>query len=329
MLYPLLFLLLIPIFGFSIDSQFKNLEKSELHLHIGGSWPIGYLETIAEPQQFSKLNQLLDQIQNGEVDYHQTFAVFHLIYQLMNSDERIENGTAALCENLWQDRVTYAEFRTGLKNLGSGLEGYLQSVLRGIERGTEGKSFQVNLILSLRRDTPYDVAEQTINLAIQYRNQGVVGIDVSGDSIQGDGKHLFDLLLKAKANHLPITLHIGESRKETPEQQMLELRSIQPQRIGHGVHLCDEAKQWVVDNQILVEMCPTSAVKTDMIREVKDHPALQLLLQGHPVAICTDDPLLFRTTLSEEYALVAEATALSPDEIHSTQKRIENYFFRP
>lgn len=310
-----------------LSEQMRNIPKSELHLHIGGAWPLEYLREISKPQEFNDLCLMLDKIQSGIVDYHHAFRVFSLISKIMHSDERIENGVVALCKDLLQDNVVYAEFRTGLKDLGSGLDGYLAAVLRGIQRGTEGTPLRVGLILSLRRDTNDSIAEQTIDLALKYRNHGVVGIDLSGDSTQGDGKFIFSSLIRAKENHLPITLHIGESKEETAEQQMMELLIIQPERIGHGVHLCEKARQWIKEKKILVEMCLTSAVQAGMITNAKEHPALKLLLDGHPVAICTDDPLVFNTTLSQEFAHVAWMTGLLPEEIQELQKQIQNYAF--
>lgn len=307
--------------------KMKNMQKSELHLHLGGAWPLEYLKEISKPQEFTDLCLMLDQIQAAELDYHNAFRVFNLISKIVHSEERVENGVEALCKDLLLDNVVYAEFRTGLKDLGSGLEGYLTAVLRGIQRGTDGTHLKVGLILSVRRDTNYSIAEQTIELALKYRGEGIIGIDLSGDSTQGDGKHIFPALIRAKENQLPITLHIGESKEETAEQQMLELLTIQPERIGHGVHLCEEGKKWVKDKKILVELCLTSAVKAGMIREAKEHPALELLLQGHPVAICTDDSLVFNTSLSKEYSLVAIITGLLPEEIQESQKQTQRYNF--
>jgi adenosine deaminase len=309
------------------SEQMKNMQKSELHLHLGGAWPLEYLKEISQPQEFADLSLMLNQIQAGSVDYHTAFRVFSLISKIMHSDERVEDGVAALCKDLLRDNVVYAEFRTGLKDLGSGLEGYLAAVLRGIQRGTYETPLRVGVILSVRRDTHHFTAEETIDLALKYRNKGVVGIDVSGDSTQGDGKQIFSALIRAKENNLPITLHIGESKEETAAQQMMELFTIQPERIGHGVHLCEEGNRWIKEKKILVELCLTSAFKAGMISNESEHPALKLLLQGHPVAICTDDPLVFNTTLSEEYTRVAQLTGLSPEEIEELQKHIHIYNF--
>lgn len=305
----------------------KTLQKSELHLHLGGAWPINYLKSIANPQEFTNLCLMLEKIQNDEVDYHTIFDVFGLTSKIVNSDERAQNGVMALCQNLIEDTVVYAEFRTGLKDLGSGLEGFLCAVLKGIQQGTQGTPLKVGLILSLRRDTNASIAQQTIDLALKYRNKGVVGIDLSGDSTQGDGTHVLPALIRAKENNLPITLHIGESKKETAQQQMMELLTIQPERIGHGVHLCNEGMSWIKDNKIPVELCLTSAIKAGMISQGNEHPALKLLIEGHPVAICTDDPLIFNTTLSQEYAHVASLAGLSPEELQELQKHVKNYSF--
>jgi adenosine deaminase len=214
-----------------------------------------------------------------------------------------------------------------LKNLGNGCEEYLNAVLRGIRQGEAKSPIKIGLVLSLRRDTSAAVAEQTIDLALQYRSQGVVGLDVSGDSVQGDGSAIFAAILRGKAQGLPLTLHIGESPKETPEQQMLELSMLQPERVGHCVHLCPEAQAWIREKNLLVELCLTSAVKASMITEPQDHPALSLLLQGHPVAICTDDPLIFNTTLIHEHRYVSQVTRLSLSEVQATQQKIGGYAF--
>lgn len=323
--------LLAPFYGSaeqqSLHEQILDLEKNELHLHIGGAWPLSYLQEIAQPEQFTDLCQMLDRIEAGGVDYHGCFAAFQLIAKIVRSDEQVENGVATLCKDLWQDHVVYAELRTGLKDLGSGLEGHLCAVLRGIQRGTEGTSLKAGLILSLRRDTSAAIAKQTVDLALKYRDQGVVGIDVSGDSTQGDGSQIFSALINAKENLLPITLHIGETNEETAEQQMLELTTLEPRRIGHGVYLCEEAKNWVLEHNTLVELCLTSALKTGMISEMQEHPALNLLMQGHPVALCTDDPLIFKTTLSKEYSLAASLTGLTLQEIQNLQIQNEDHHF--
>lgn len=284
--------------------EVARMEKSELHLHIGGSWPLPFLKSIACAEEMSALECVLDKLQEG-VDYHEAFKVFFLIAKIVNTDEKVEQGVKALCEELYADGVVYAELRTGLKDLGSGCEGYLQAVLRGVARGTAGTCMEAPVILSLRRDTSEKIADETVDLAIKYGKRGVVGLDLSGDSTVGDGQGIMGALSRAKEAGIPITLHIGESKKESGSRQLMELMLLEPRRIGHGVHLSKEALEWIVERRIPIEMCLTSALLTGMVGNPGDHPALGLMRDGYPVCIATDDPLLFKTTLTKEIALAA------------------------
>ncbi len=309
------------------QQQIKTVPKSELHMHLGGAWPLAYLKEHASSQEFAELCLLLDEIQTGRAEYHALFGVFRLIGKIVHSEQLVQEGVVALCHELLSEGVVYAELRTGLKDLGSGVERYLEAVLRVIEHATRGTSLHVGVLLSLRRDTGCQAAEETVDLAIKYSQKGVVGLDISGDSTQGNGQGILSAVRRAKEHHLPVTLHIGETQEETAPQQMMELSTIQPERIGHGVHLCEEAQRWILDNRVPIELCLTSALKAGMIAEAREHPALQLLLQGHPVAICTDDPLIFQTSLSEEYNCVATAAGLTVERLYEMQQQVQAYRF--
>lgn len=312
----------------NIFSTENQTRMPELHLHIGGAWPLSFLEKVATKEDFKELTRLLNQTQMQQLDYHQVFPIFNLISRIICTEELIEEGVAELCKSLALDRVDYVEMRTGLKDLGQGYESYLNAILRGIERGQKESSLEVGLILSLRRDSSYDLATNTVFLTKKYYQRGVVGLDLSGDSTVGKGEYVIPALLEAKQEGIPLTLHIGESIEESPEQQLFELTTLQPKRIGHAVHLSSKGFEYAFQNKVLIEMCLTSAVMTGMIKEAKDHPALKLLLNGYPVAICTDDPLLFNTTLSKEYKLVKKLIQWSFEEIQENQNLTKEYWFK-
>ena len=101
------------------------------------------------------LSSFLDQMEKKDcTDYHVCFQAFALAGKIMNSLERIEEGTAALCREMAADGVTYVEMRTGLKNFGgSGYEEYVKAFLRGVQSGTAESSLQVKWLLSLKRDS--------------------------------------------------------------------------------------------------------------------------------------------------------------------------------
>lgn len=300
----------------------KKLPKAELHLHLTGSYPLSYLQKIASNNNLNKeykhLVSGLDNLAKRNVTYHEGFKYFLLVEQLVNTYEKVENGVVALGEELIKDGVAYAEIRTGLKDLGKGHEEYLKAVLRGIDRCP--KNIKLKLIISLRRNTDIALAKKTIDLAINYKKQGVVGIDVSGDSTIGNITEIITELQRAKKASLFLTLHLGESPKEIDNadkqlEQAEILEQLNPDRIGHGVFLSPQARQWVLKHSIPLEVCITSSIIAGMIERINDHPGIEYYLKHkHPIIIGTDDPLLFQTTLTKEYHKIMDL-----DEINLAQ----------
>lgn len=304
-------------------NPFQEIPKAELHLHLGGSYPLEYVQSLATPEQKELLDTQLKLIAGG-VDYHEGFSIFSLIEKIVNTEEKIENGTAALCRSLKEDGVIYAEIRTGIKNLGKGREHYLLSVLQGIEQELSDE-FHARLLLSLRRNSPLEYAKETVDLALKYRHRGIVGIDISGISTVGEIELLLPELLRAKESGLFLTLHIGEHPLETKQLQVLQ--TLQPHRIGHGVHLEPEALEWMLENKIPLEVCLTSSMCVKMIEKDALHPGLDYHFRQHPIAICTDDPLIFSTSLSQELDLFHKATALPIEKVEELARSSLDHAF--
>lgn len=306
-------------------SKLKSSLKTDLHTHLGGAIPIEFIEKYSIGQEYAEFIRFIEKLRSG-MDYSEGFKAFSMIGKVLNSNKRIEEAAYEFCRTQNYDNVTFTELRTGLKRLDGNFEDYLDAVIAGLEKGMKDYPVRVTLVLSLRRETSIEDANEIIDLAIKYRGQLLTGIDVSGESIKGDCSGIFEALKRAKSNGLPITLHIGENNLESSEQQLRELTEIQPSRVGHAVHLCPEARAWIEDKQIVVEACIRSALSVSMISKPSQHPALELFKKGHPVVFCTDDSTLFGD-LSEELALVACLCNLSVAEVVEMQKRALAYAF--
>lgn len=301
----------------------RDLPKAELHLHLTGSYPLSYLQSIAkesaEIEELRAFENSLTTLAKG-VPYEMAFSYFLPVEKLVNTYDKVEKGVTALCHELLVDGVVYAEIRTGLKNLGKGYEEYLNAVLKGIHACP--KNLKVNLLLSLRRNTPAALIKETIDLAIQHQKSGVVGIDISGDSTLGQIGELVSELHRAKKEGLFLALHLGESAKEidTPakeSEQAAILETLKPERIGHGVFLSKQAQKWIFDHpSVPIEVCPTSSVLAGMIDHHSNHPGVSYYLdQKHPIVVGTDDPLLFQTTLTQEYRKLMQHEAITLTEV--------------
>lgn len=287
------------------------LPKAELHLHLGGSFPLDYLMKVAGEEEKAILNDNLKKA-SETVSYKEAFQMFKIVSQIVCTEDRVREGTYWLCEALKEDGVAYVEIRTGLKDLGLGFENYLKAVLEGIEKA-ESPGFKAYVALSLQRNSSLDIAKKTVDLALKYKEKGVIGIDISGYSGEGDIRKILPVLSFAKAKGLGLLIHMGESPLET--DQMVILQAITPDRIGHGVHLSEDAKQVILERKIPVEVCLSSSLCVQMIEKLEEHPWLSYGLEGHPIVLASDDPLIFRSPLSREYSLLYEKLNWPMDKI--------------
>mgnify|MGYP003386786391 FL=1 len=334
----------------------ETIEKTDLHIHLGGSFPMSYLETISTPNEIQQLKSFIQKMkEKGEtMDYHACFGAFSLVSKIVNNNSKIENGTAALCQCLAADGVTYVEIRTSLKNLNEeGHEAYLNAIFSGIRKGCANTKLRAAILLSVKRNSSVEFVKETWRLCKLHFGYGtvvcedgfesakptdyptvldcakVVGIDISDDALLGNGEHVIPLAVmqEMRSMHVPVALHIGECVEETPEQQMNELNYYQPLRIGHGVFLCDEAKQFVYSRRLPIEMCLSSAVIAHMVTSAGEHPAIALLLDNYPVLICTDDPLIFETSNTKDCELAAALCNVSIADIARFQQNSKKYIF--
>jgi adenosine deaminase len=184
------------------------------------------------------------------------------------------------------------------------------------------------LILSVdRRETPEE-AVKTVKLAAFLRDAGadVCGVDLSGNPALGHWKSFEPALRLARHLKLPVTLHCGEIEGTGTEEAAMI--AFEPDRFGHCVHTSRDPERWLAlrRSEIPIEICVSSNCVTDSVprdescdgshaSRARRHHVGQAHAVGHPLCICTDDPGVFETTLSREYALVAVAFDLSDDDV--------------
>jgi adenosine deaminase len=160
-------------------------------------------------------------------------------------------------------------------------------------------------------DTSLKLAE----LAVAYKNKGVIGFDLAGAEYNHPAKEHKEAFYLALNNNINITIHAGEAYG--PESIHQALHYCGTHRIGHGTRLIEDGDllNYVNDHRIPLEICITSNLDTKSVKDLKQHPLSFYLDYGLRVTLNTDNRLVSNTTLTDEYMLAINGLNIDYSEV--------------
>lgn len=223
---------------------------------------------------------------------------------------------AAECfEDLAVLNVVYAEVSIGAPVREVGDDTRYWPIMEAVEeerRHAEARfPIRLNLITGLMRTAPVEVAVYATKLAIQARERGIsiVGIDLHGDEIgHPPGPFLPAYELAGDAG-LGLRAHAGEAAGPENVWTVIDLLGVN--RIAHGIRALGDPTliERLEQGDVMLEMCPTSNVRTRIVPDLQEHPIRRAYDLGIPVTVNSDDPLPFFTDVNRECRLLVDEFA--------------------
>lgn len=164
----------------------------------------------------------------------------------------------------------------------------------------------VSVIVDLTRNFGVESAMQTARLAVAWQRFGVIGIGLGGDEARFPAALFAEPFAYARASGLRAVAHAGEAAGARSVLEAVEV--LGAERIGHGVRALEDSDvvRMLAQRRIPLEICPTSNFLTGAADRTRPHPLLALDAAGVIVTIDADDPALFGTSITQEYAYVAQ-----------------------
>lgn len=287
----------------------------DLHLHFDGSlFPRTVLELAAE-QQIKLPTEEPDELKLFMAapedcgSLNEYLEKFDLPLSVLQTKEAIRKAMYTLLSSLKEQGMLYAEVRFAPQlHLQKGLtqEEVVKAAVLGMQEATAGSFFKANLILCCMRGA--DNQEEnlhTVRTAAQFSGRGVAAVDLAGAEALFPTADFEDVFAYAKELGVPFTIHAGEA--DGPESIEAALR-FGAKRIGHGVRAREDETvlELLKEQQIPLEMCPTSNVQTKAVAGMEDHPVLDYLREGLKVTVNTDNMTVSDTTVEREYRKLQE-----------------------
>ena len=233
--------------------------------------------------------------------------------------------------DLADDGVVYAEVRFAPElHVQQGLseEQIVDAVLDGFAAGqraaaADGKEIRIGVLLTAMRTASH--ARRIAELAVAYRDRGVVGFDIAGAEAGYPPTRQLDAFEYLRRENAHFTIHAGEAFGLPSIWEAIQWCGAD--RLGHGVRIVDDITiepdgsaslgrlaAYVRDRRIPLEMCPTSNVQTGAAASIAEHPIGLLKRLGFRVTVNTDNRLMSGTSMTHELELLSEAFGYGLDD---------------
>ena len=285
------------------------MEKNmiDLHLHLDGSLSLDDFKLLAEKNHIDLGKDFPSNVYvpNDCKNLEEYLERFDLPLSLLQDEISIAYVTKSLVDRLYNNGYIYAEIRFAPQlhtQKGLSQEDAVISALAGLKSALKNKeNFDANLILCCMRQADYETNRETVKLAIKYKDQKVVCVDLAGPEAFHTGdfyKSLFDEAEEGGAN---IIIHAGEACGSEEVIRAVDL--LHAKRIGHGVHLdlTRENVRKMLEKRIAFEFCPTSNLQTTSLPDYEHVPLAEFDKNGILVTINSDNMTVSNTDVLKEY----------------------------
>ncbi len=298
------------------------MNKAVLHDHLdGGLRPTTALE-LAKEINYAPLLEVDDVVaffdRSDCQSLEEYLEAFTHTIALMQTYENLERISFEAAEDMHQNGINlyesrYAPFFSVNNQLSP------TNVLNAINSGFKQAELQYGIVSGLilcgMRHDPNNV-RLVEELAIDNRDK-IIGFDIAGPELNFPPSLFTDTFRNIADAGINITIHAGEGDNVASMQDALDHGA---KRIGHGVRIIEDVDvekgkvgktaEYILRNNIPLEICITSNIHTGMYESIEDHPIDKLIEFGFNVSLNTDNRLMSNTSISKEIQ-VAEKSGVN------------------
>ena len=301
-----------------------RLPKADLHIHLDGSLRVETVLDLARKKNIllpsfdiEELTRILT-IQDRVDDLGKYIERFQITLSVMQDVDGLYRAAFELAEDAAKDNVRYMEVRySPILHQRNGLEldTIVKAVINGLNDAERHFNIRTGIIICGIRNINPKASEMLAELAVKYKNRGVVAFDLAGVEYNYPAKDHLKAFYNVRNNNVNITLHAGEAFGPSSIHQAIHYCGAH--RVGHGTRLIEDPDllNYVRDHRIPLEVCLLSNYQTRSVISLKEHPFIHYLNRQLRVTLNTDNTLISGTSMTDEFVLAVETFNLSLEQV--------------
>jgi len=306
-----------------IKGFIRRLPKAELHLHLEGTiLPATLVELSARHDAHPmKLREAKSHYRFD--DFTSFIEGFKAVTRRLVDPEDYELVAWRMMQDLAKQGVVHAEvyISVGVIYMWRNFDPRaFEPIFAALERARERAELELGLslywIFDAVRHFTVEEARRVFRKAAELRPHypSIIGIGLGGDERRTGSEPFRALYADAGRSGLRLTNHAGET---TGPEAIWEALSIGSERIGHALSAIQDPAllQELRDRNIILELNPTSNVRTGVCPSFAEHPLRRYFEAGIQVTLNSDDPAFFGSDVANEYLLAHTEQGFTREEL--------------
>jgi aminodeoxyfutalosine deaminase len=319
----------------SLTDFIAGLPKAELHVHHVGSASPRIVAELAERHPAAGVPADPDALREFFAfrDFAHFIDVYLAVVDLVRTPEDVRMLTYEIAREMaTEQRLRYAELTcTPYTSVLRGIP--IEAYTEAIEDARVAAERDFGLVMRWIYDIPGEsgipAADATLSYALDHAPDALVGFGLGGPEVGVPRPQFQPHFDAARADGLRSVPHAGETTG--PETVWDAVRLLGADRIGHGTSAAGDPAllEHLAEAGIVLEVCPTSNIATRAVASLDEHPLRTFVDAGVAVTINSDDPPMFGTTLSGEYAVAAGLLGLDESGVADLARAAVSASFAP
>lgn len=302
----------------------KKMPKTELHLHIEGTFEPEQMFAIAQRNQVELKYSTVDALK-AAYQFNNLQDFLDLYYQGMSvllHEADFYDLTMAYLEKVHSENVVHVEIffdPQGHLSRGVSFEAQIKGIYNALQDAEKKWGMTYQLIMSFLRHLSEESAFETLELANPYL-KWIDGIGLDSSEVGHPPEKFLRVFEACKKLGLKVTAHAGE--EGPPEYVWQAIEQIGVDRIDHGNRALEDDKliDTIKERNLTLTVCPLSNLKLCVVNDMKDHPIRSMLKLGLNATVNSDDPAYFGGYMNDNYASLINNTGISKEELFQLAK---------
>ena len=291
-----------------LKNKLHALPKIELHIHLEGCISLSTLKFLAKKNNIVLPAHLAENAKINFSNFDEFVQTFYAICNVITTEADFKFIAKDLVAYVKRNTIIYCEVSfTPVIYMN---RGFSFSKIMGIlneEIALNNLITNIYFIIDTQRDHGTAVGEQVFNNVVATKDCNIVGIGMTGQEVGFLASDYAALYKKMYDKGYGLAAHAGEYGGANDIWQCL--LHLKVKRIGHGIRAITDKEllEYIKSNDIHLEVSPTSNIRLCRVDSYAVHPVKDFINMGLNVGINSDDPGIFDTDISDEYANMLDA----------------------